>query len=958
MTESRRERSTRLGWAVALLVLLWIGSGIRRVPGEERFGVLDGRALGERAYRIDSGWVVAPWPLLRFTLYSTRAEVLALPDAESADVRAVDGSRFGLVGWARVRASAPGWRELHAASEGRGLRRVLLDAVRAAGPALEAEGGRTTVTATAADRFERRLHEELAGRGLGLEELKLDALQYGTGAAAGESDVRLLVIGLDGADWQILDKLFEQDRLPHIESLVERGTRARLLSISPLLSPVVWTTVATGVEPTRHGVLDFLVQDSEGNRQPVTSAQRLVPTVWEILSRAGIEVGVTGWWASWPADPVRGYLIADRVAYQLFGYRSDPEATRGKSWPPDLYSEIRPRVVEPSSVDWETVRGYLDDPRESEESYGPEQRERFDELRTAIAGGETYVGIAESLRERFDPRLEVVYLEGTDTVGHLFMPFRPPRLPGISDEDSAAFSGVVDRYYETADQLVGRLLSDREEWTVLLLSDHGFATDATRPRTTDSRIGHGAAADWHRRFGVLILAGPQIRPGHSLAEASVYDIAPTILALFGQSVPRSWPGKVLSQALTDEFLASQPVRYRSDDPVRDPGVDVAADPAAADLIAKLQSLGYVGAGGEGDSRTARNNAGISLLAQGRFEEAEEEFRAGLEVDAPPMPMLLVNYGLTLRLLGRTEEAEQYLTHAVDFVATRRMAANQLALLRHATGDLAGAEAAAMLGLRLEPDAADLRNTLGLILEAGGRVDEASEEYRRSVDLDPDSALARNNLGNLRKRAGDLADAEEWYLRAIEADPYFMGSYNNLALVYQARGDLERAIDLYDRALAKKPGSAVVLNNLGSLYFSSGRHDEARSAWESAAESDPTYTSPWNNLAGLAITLGDLEQAEMHLGRALELDPRYGDARLNLATVRLARNDRAGAREELLRATEDPRSAAKAWRRIGAIEIEQGRPEEAQRAWRRSLELEPRQPQLRAELERLAAAAGR
>lgn len=944
----------RLLAGLALLAWVWLAAGVRRV-GDDRFGVIDGPALAGGARSVDAGWTLAPRPLLRLTTYPRDAVELPLPGAERAGFRAADGSRFGLGGWVELQTRPEQWRELHAAAHGAGLRGVLLDAAREAAPALGTRDSRSAVTAAARGRFESALSAALDARGVELRELRLEALDSAVGQGGGDSGARVLVIGLDGADWQILDPLLEAGRLPNLRGLVERGTRARLLSISPLLSPVVWTSVATGVEPTRHGVLDFLVSDASGTAQPVTSAQRRVPTVWEMLSRKGIEVGVVGWWATWPADPVRGYLVADRVAYQLFGYRSDPTAARGKSWPPDLYSDVRPLVVEPSSVGWSEVRPYLDGAHEREEQYPPDERELLDEFRTLLASGRTYLGIAEQMRTRFRPRLEVVYFEGTDTVGHLFMPYRPPRLPGVSDERAAAFSHVVDRYYETIDGYVGRLLAGREDWTVLVVSDHGFATGAGRPRTTDSRIGHGAAADWHRRFGVLIVSGAHARPGRSIDEATIYDIAPTILALFGEPVPRSWPGRVVSEALDERFVETHPVRYRADDPQRGAGSQVAADPAAEDLIAKLRSLGYVGTAGEGDSRSARNNAGVSLLAQGRYAEAEREFRAGLEDGRPAMPILMVNLALSLRLQGKGEPAAELFERALGFEATRRMAANELALLRLDEGRLDEAEGAARDALRLEPDAAELHNSLGLVLEARGDLARAAEEYRRSAALNSDSAMSRNNLGNLSKDRGDLADAERWYLRAIEADPYFMGSYNNLALVYQAQGQIDRAIDLYDRALGKAPGNAVVLNNLGSLYFASREYDRAREAWERAVEAEPDYASPWNNLAGLAITLGGYDEAETRLARALQIDPGYGDARINRSLVLRARGRLDEARRELQQAAQDPRAAAGAWRQLGSLELSAGRVAEGLEAWRRSLAIDPRQAGLRAEVERLSSA---
>jgi Flp pilus assembly protein TadD len=411
------------------------------------------------------------------------------------------------------------------------------------------------------------------------------------------------------------------------------------------------------------------------------------------------------------------------------------------------------------------------------------------------------------------------------------------------------------------------------------------------------------------------------------------------------------------------------------------------DPAAADLLDKLESLGYISAGGdESDSLTARNNAGVAFLSEGRFKEAEQEFRTGLEAN-PGSPMLMVNLGLTLRMLGRIDEATDLLEQAIEHPTAMRMAGQTLAQMRLDADDLDGAEKLARRVLQEEPDAAGVRNTLGLILERKGDPAGAREEYRRASDLDPDGALSRNNLGNLAKQEGRLDEAEEWYLRAIEADPYFMGAYNNLALVYQARGEMQKAIDLYGRALAKAPENAVVLNNLASLHYATGQHDEARRLWSSAATADPSYPSPLNNLAGLEINAQRFEEAERLLLRAIELDPDYGDARINLALVLRHRQQFQEAREQYELAVEDTRTGSNGWFQWGLFELElgmidraidalerargisprstetlnavgeayyrAGRVEEAVASWRRSLEIDPNQARLRQVLEEIA-----
>jgi len=974
--------------AIALIVLAWVALGIRQID-ERSFAVIDGPIVPGDGVLVAGGLALSPPWFTRISTYPRDGVELALPQADAALIRATDGSRYGLRGWITLRARVESWREIHAAAAGSGLSGVLVTAVREALGDLPAGAARGPVTPVLSRDIERRLAEALASHGVDLRRLELDAFDFltvRTGAAgtAPASETKLLVVGWDGGDWEIIDGLIEQGKLPNLKRLIDSGVRAKLLSISPMLSPVIWTSMATGVEPSRHGILDFVVTDpTDGTTQPVTSAQRQVPTVWEMLSRSGVQSGVVGWWASWPANPLRGYLVSDRIAYQLFGFVADPNDSEGKTWPPELYDTIRPWLVTPESVAWNAVEPYLEGPRSRPEEFSAEERGMLDQLKTLLASGETYLRIATELAQRFSPQLEVVYFEGTDTAAHLFMTFRKPELPGVDPQGIASFHSVVDRYYETADRYLGELLADKDDsWTVMVVSDHGFASDATRPRSTDSRIGHGAAADWHRRFGMLVLSGAHVLPGAELDEASIYDIAPTILALFAQPVPRSWPGRVLGRVLAEDFLDRHPVRYRHDDPVRqDASAEGLLDPAAEDLLRKLQSLGYISASGgaTGESVTARNNAGVALLAEGRYEDAAEEFRAGLAA-TPDAPMLRVNLGLALRLLGRTDEARPLFERAADHPQTLRMAGHQLAQMALDRMDPAAAESVLSRVLAAEPDAAEIRNTLGRVLEAKGDLEAAEVEFRRAAELDPDAALPRNNLGNLFKRRSMIGVAESWYQQAIEADPYFMGAYNNLALVYQARGEMDRAIDLYGRALAKSPSNAIVLNNLASLYYTQGNINEARELWGQSAAADPNYESPLNNLASLLLNDGRYDEAEKLLLDALVLDDNYGDARINLSIIFRSRGDIDGAREQLRRSTEDPRSGVRAWVQWGLFELEQGdndaairvleiaankypplpdwlnvlgeaygrtgRVDQALATWKRSLEVDPDQPRLR------------
>ncbi|MBZ5640134.1 MAG: tetratricopeptide repeat protein [Acidobacteriia bacterium] len=919
--------------AAVLATAGWLGAGVRRIDPAFEFGVVESRFLGAPR-KVSGPTVVVPPGLYRFQRFPRNLVEVPLPSADAARLEAPDGTLFGLVGRAAVVIRDDGWLAAAKAAGGAGLQGVLSDALRATVRALGPWDVREPIPQSVQSRFEAEFGRALGLRGVDLRRLTLGGavlLTVPKGASLpAASETKLLVLGLDGADWAILDPLLRQGKMPNLARLIERGIRSKFLTISPALSPVVWTSIATGVNPATHGVLDFLVPDPAGGEgQPVTSAQRRVPSIWDFLSGAGVEVGVVGWWATWPAGPLDGFMVTDRVAYQLFGLDPDPGRAAGKTWPADLYdAEVRRRIVKPSEIGWETVLAYLDGPRRRPEEFDADETKLLDDFRTLLASTETYLRVTLALRSKYAPRFESVYFEGTDTVGHLFMSYRPPKLAGVEPKRFESFHAVVDRYYEAMDRDIGLLLEGREKgWTIMVLSDHGFASDASRPLTTDSRIGHGPAADWHRRFGVLVLAGEHIRAGTRLGETGIYDIAPTVLALFGQPVPRPWPGAVLSDAIDPAFLKAHPVRYREDAPAfamaAGGGEASPSDPEAAELREKLRSLGYLGSTEDKPVRvTTRNNTGIALLAQGKRSEAEKEFRAALK-DQPDQPVILVNLGTLLRFEHRTDEARKTLERALAFTATRRAAGQQLGQLFLDLGDLDDAEKRLRQVLEVEPGAADVVNTLGLVLQKKGKGREASDLFHEATDLDADAAEPRTNLGNLARAAGRLDEAEDWYQKAIEADPYYMGAYNNLALVYQDRGEMKRAIDLYDRALAKSPNHAVVLNNLGSLFYATGDLERARNVWKRSAAADARYPSPLNNLAGLELAAGKLDLAEELLRKALVLDPNYGDARINMALVLRHRGNNSAARRQLEKALSDPKSRATALLQLGVLDLGAG-----------------------------------
>ncbi len=123
-------------------------------------------------------------------------------------------------------------------------------------------------------------------------------------------DLRLLVLGMDGATFDVLDRL----ELPAFRALEAEGARADLHSAEPMFSPLLWTTLSTGRSPEAHGIHGFRVRADD------CRAARL----WEPMQAAGLRVGIYKWLVTWPPQEVRGFMVPAWLA-------PAPD-----TWPPDL----------------------------------------------------------------------------------------------------------------------------------------------------------------------------------------------------------------------------------------------------------------------------------------------------------------------------------------------------------------------------------------------------------------------------------------------------------------------------------------------------------------------------------------------------------------------------------------------------------------------------------------------
>ena len=121
----------------------------------------------------------------------------------------------------------------------------------------------------------------------------------------------VVLIGVDGLEWSVILPLARAGRLPTLTGLMEDGTFGKLDTLKPTKSPIIWTTVATGKEPTKHGIEGF-IKSRQKDQPPelYTNRDRRTKALWNIFSNTDRSVHAIGWWATFPAEPINGVMVA------------------------------------------------------------------------------------------------------------------------------------------------------------------------------------------------------------------------------------------------------------------------------------------------------------------------------------------------------------------------------------------------------------------------------------------------------------------------------------------------------------------------------------------------------------------------------------------------------------------------------------------------------------------------
>ena len=366
----------------------------------------------------------------------------------------------------------------------------------------------------------------------------------------------VVVLLLDGASLEFVWPRAAEGRLPNFGRLLDGGASLDLATIRPTQPDPVWAAVATGMYPAKNGVrsatsyfagadnraIDLLpdhcfsqalVRLGMVRDEPKSSAAWRAPPIWSVLDDYGISAGVVRWPLTYPAEPIRGFLVTDRFHSTLGTmFEIDGRAT----YPADAQPVVHTAFAE-------------------SEGSAPFALGRWDQ---------SYSRAMHDLLAERPVSFTAIRYQGVDAIGHHYLRYAQPRTFGdVSDEERLKYGAVLERYYAYIDGQIGAALDHLAPGDLLLVVS-GFGMELVGPvkhllgrliRDADLSGTHERAPD-----GFLLAYGESVAAGR-YQRGSIVDVAPTILYFLGLPVGRDMDGYARADIFTRAFTAERPITF-------------------------------------------------------------------------------------------------------------------------------------------------------------------------------------------------------------------------------------------------------------------------------------------------------------------------------------------------------------------------------------------------------------
>jgi predicted AlkP superfamily phosphohydrolase/phosphomutase/tetratricopeptide (TPR) repeat protein len=671
---------------------------------------------------------------------------------------------------------------------------------------------------------------------------------------------KVLLIGWDAADWKVINPLLDQGLMPTLDDFINHGVMGNLATLRPILSPMLWNSIATGKRPEKHGILGFMEPDPQtGGVRPVTSTSRKVKAIWNILTQRGYKTHALGWFAGHPAEPINGVCVSDLYPYAVAPLEKEWPLPPGAVHPDSLRETFAGLRMHPAEVTEAAILPWI--PRAAE--IDQEKDKKLNSFAKILSENCSIHNVATWILQNEPWDFMAVYYNGIDHFCHGFMHFHPPRMAGVPEDKFELYKDVVNGAYRFHDMMLDTLLQlAGPDATVLLVSDHGFHSDHLRPRGIPAEPAGPAVQ--HRPFGVFCMKGANIKQDERIYGATLLDVTPTILTLFGLPIGEDMDGRVLVQAFEEPPEIERIPSWESE--LGECGMhpaDLRMDPAAAQaVLEQFVALGYVQPPSEDQAKAVEStireqdyNLARTYLDGRRYQDALPILQE-LDRKWPDQVRFAQHLAQCYLLLRRREEAKIILQRLIVYEPKRPTAPGDAAkvatpgespvavaepvdatpkprpwadllmgIIHFEEGNMDDALASLLKAEQSDPRLPDLHLRIGQTYLRQRRTDDAERAFQRALDIDGDSPDAHLGLALVRLRQRRNEDAAEQALLAVGLQHFLPMGHFYLGVALARLGHRERAIVAFETAASMLPGLLAAHRWLAALCTQPGGDPE-------------------------------------------------------------------------------------------------------------------------------------
>jgi tetratricopeptide (TPR) repeat protein len=634
---------------------------------------------------------------------------------------------------------------------------------------------------------------------------------------------KVILVGWDAADWKVIMPLIDAGKMPNLARLIQQGICGNIATLQPVLSPMLWTSIATGKRAYKHGIYGFSEPDPlTGGIRPVTNLSRKTKAIWNIFNQNDLRTIVVGWWPSNPVEELsRGVMVSNDYQH-AFGRNPDKWPLKlGTIHPARLEKKLKELRFHPAELTEAELLPFVPglhgmDRKDLDKA---EKDPRMQSLLKIIAECTSIHSAATALMETEPWDFMAIYHDAIDHFGHAFMRYHPPKQGYIDDWDFRVFNYCLEAGYCYHDMMLGTLLRlAGDETTVILVSDHGFHPDHLRPLGIP-REPAGPAVE-HRQFGIFAAKGPGIREDERIYGANLLDICPTILHLFGLPIGEDMDGKVLLDIYEQKPAAIRRIpswdQVEGDHGMHPPDKQISPSDSKA-ALQQLVALGYIAEPNVDKARaleeTVREldyNLAQSCMDGGLYNQAVDILER-LYDTRPNEHRFGFKLAVCYQNLGRVANLRSLVTTLIDRrIEEANSAAATLKSLNLDAPEMQKAEKERIEKMSDREKQKFAQERRELIMKARPNffslryleacADFAEKKYEDALakleQLDSDYGARRNALvlrGEICQRLKRWEQSKVAFEEALEIDPESSGPLLGLARTALAKKDYEAAI---------------------------------------------------------------------------------------------------------------------------------------------------------------------